>query len=145
MKSHPRRRKNREINQTLPEKNTPDFDEKISGRPCPEIFNRTLQEKFQAPPQPLHKIREPINQTLHEKIRADPGSKKLNKSGKEGISQMQSTQLLLLCCYPLRQSLLLSRSLLRRPLHLARYAPLNLLVEDPVRIGKHGRVGDHPG
>jgi len=68
MKSYPRRRKNREINQTLPGKNTPDLDEKISGRPGLKFFNRTLHEKFQAPPQPLHKICEPINRTLHEKI-----------------------------------------------------------------------------
>jgi len=35
-------------------------------------FNRTLLKIFSSPPQPLHKIREPINQTLPENFSADP-------------------------------------------------------------------------
>ena len=42
------------------------------GRPCLKFFNRTLIEKFQSPPQPLHEIREPINRTLPGIFSADP-------------------------------------------------------------------------
>jgi len=38
----------------------------------PKNFNRTLPKKFSSPPQPLLKIREPINQTLLEIFSADP-------------------------------------------------------------------------
>jgi len=37
-----------------------------------EKFSRTLPKKFSSPPQPLLKIREPINQTLLEIFSADP-------------------------------------------------------------------------
>jgi len=36
------------------------------------FFNRTLLEKFQAPPMTLLKIREPINQTLLKIFQPDP-------------------------------------------------------------------------
>jgi len=38
--------------------------EVLASRPCVKFFNRTLLKKFQAPPQTLLKIREPINRTL---------------------------------------------------------------------------------
>jgi len=53
---------------------------KISGSPCPKIFNRTLHEKFQSTPQTLPEIHEPINRTLLNFFQAGPGSEKENGS-----------------------------------------------------------------
>ncbi len=38
--------------------------EVLASRPCVNFFNRTLREKFQAPPMTLLETREPINRTL---------------------------------------------------------------------------------
>jgi len=46
--------------------------EVLANRPCMNFFNRTLREKFQSPPQPLLKTREPINRTLLKIFYADP-------------------------------------------------------------------------
>jgi len=49
--------------------------EVILSRPCPENFNRILLKKYSSPPQPLPKIREPINRTLRKFFSPGPGLK----------------------------------------------------------------------
>ncbi len=65
--------------------------EVLASRPCVKFFNRTLLEKFQAPPRTLLETREWINRTLVKIFYADLGCKKLTRSGKSGVFKKQNT------------------------------------------------------
>jgi len=45
-----------------------------------KFFNQTLPKKFQSPPKPLLKTREPINRTLHENFQADLAQRAFNQT-----------------------------------------------------------------